>query len=247
MNLLMVLLCIISDTKSKIKEFLYVLEEDSNKYLKTTYHSIDCFDANSRDYLNEIELPKITSDFSNSSLDKYSPNTGVIQPDLVGGFFSKNASEERIYVDFFDRFPTQTHKPPPPPPPIPEEKDTKEVNNQMNVNRQECTNHPNCNVFTVYYVPLPIPDTKQDGETNDPDKSQPHTIFYTSNPNNPFNNTNNPINGFVHVLSMPGQTAATSSNNDNNHNQQSTKMQFLENMYRFVLGGVSGSKVIQND
>lgn len=171
------------------------------------------------------------------------------QPDILGVFSGCKQKEHidieeqievkdttPVYVDYFDRFPTQPRQ-------ERRQKDNKEVKDT------KALHHPvidptQCNVFTVYYVPLPKSETSEHREdTDDITTTHPHSVFYSPcQQPSPSELSSQAKKTFVNFIEMKGDKGAVVTPVPPS-SFQSPEMQFLENLYRFVLGGISGSKV----
>lgn len=235
------------DTTAKIKQCLQCLEEETNERNHLCGHTLIA-SPDKTDGSAEVDQPVLTMFVGKDCILKSGPpesqpnyeelkaNHRKIRqrPDLLGGLFSRNQQQDRVYVDYFDRYPAQSYTPPPPPR-ADAVVDPKKVNALATKDQQsssDARNQPDCNVFTVYYVPLPTPA--------DMPSTSPHAIIHTSAPKP--NEDAAPEKNSLRFVSM--ECAAQNEHRDHHqHHHQSTEMQFLENLYRFVLGGVSGSKV----
>lgn len=173
------------------------------------------------------------------------------QPDIQGGAFSgckqieqveiKEQKEVKdktpVYVDYFDRFPTQPRQ------------ERRQKDNKEEKETTKAVHHPvkepsQYNVFTVYYVPLPkIKTCDKREETDDTKAAHPHSVFYSPcQQPSPSELSSQAKKTFVKFIEMKGDMGAPVPPVPPSSGQ-SPEMQFLENLYRFVLGGISGSKV----
>lgn len=201
------------------------MEKDSNETYKTKYYdgAVKSTVPSSMEFVNKLNLLNDLTEEQNLESAK--------QPKLVGSLFSK-----RIYVDYFDQFPTHTHKPPV----NDDNTNNTKANTAVKTSNTESTNEQDGGFFTVYYVPLP-PDEKKEKQSSEIDESQAHSVMHLSNQQSL--DMSKDIKPIVHLLAMKGNNEATPSTKGTNKFQSTGQINIFENLYRFVLGGVSGSKV----
>lgn len=147
----------------------------------------------------------------------------------------------RVYVDYFEQFPTQSYATE-----TAVEKTDIKITNQPNPNQQESSVQEKCSMFTVYHAPLPMTDEAQEKYKSDIsiENSTPHSIIHISQ-SQP-KEIRNPIKRVIQYMAMPWKSSGLAPINDNPNQRQTTEQQLYENLYRFVLGGVSGSKVYES-